>query len=598
MKNLTKNLLLWFLIFLLAVFLYGIFENQGALNYKIKYISYSQFLKAVENGKIGKVTIKGQKVTGVLEPEKENFYTYIPPGDQEVIKLLKQKGIEIDVKPSGENSWWTNFLVSWLPLIVLIGFWIFFFKQFQPGNKPFMFGRSKARMIKPGETKVTFKDVAGIEEVKEELKEVVEFLKNPQKFTRLGARIPKGILLVGPPGTGKTLLAKAVAGEAGVPFFSISGSDFVEMFVGVGAARVRDLFSQAKANAPCIIFIDEIDAVGRQRGAGLGGGHDEREQTLNQLLVEMDGFNTEEGIVVLAATNRPDILDPALLRPGRFDRQIIVPPPDLKGREEILKLYAKKFKISKNVDLKALAKATPGFTGANLESMLNEAALIAAKKGKEEIEMEDIEEAKDKILMGKERKGMVLSEEEKKIIAYHEAGHALVAHYLPDPDPVHKISIIPRGQALGVTQQLPIDDKHIYTEDFILKKITVLLGGRVSEELVFNKISTGAQDDLKKATQLARKMICQWGMSKRLGPLTFGKMEEPIFLGKEIFHIKDYSEETARLIDQEVKEIVLNCYKKAKEILNNYIDKLHKIAKALLEEETIDREKFLALLGE
>ncbi|MCC6048929.1 MAG: ATP-dependent zinc metalloprotease FtsH, partial [Thermodesulfobacterium sp.] len=425
---------------------------------------------------------------------------------------------------------------------------------------------------------------------------VVEFLKNPHKFTRLGARIPKGILLVGPPGTGKTLLAKAVAGEAGVPFFSISGSDFVEMFVGVGAARVRDLFAQAKAHAPCIIFIDEIDAVGRMRGAGLGGGHDEREQTLNQLLVEMDGFDTAEGIVVLAATNRPDILDPALLRPGRFDRHIYVPPPDVNGREAILKIYAKKVKLAPNVDLRVIAKSTPGFTGANLENLMNEAALIAAKKGKELVDMEDLEEAKDKILMGKERKGYAMSEEEKKIIAYHEAGHALVAYYLPDPDPVHKISIIPRGMALGITQQLPLDDRHIYTEDYLLKKIIVLLGGRASEELIFNMLSSGARDDLKRATQIARKMVCEFGMSKTLGPLTYGKTEEQVFLGKELFQLKDYSEETARLIDLEIRNIITECYQKAKTILTTYVDKLHLVANTLLEEETIEAERFKLLL--
>ncbi|RKX62147.1 MAG: cell division protein FtsH, partial [Thermodesulfobacteriota bacterium] len=557
-------------------------------------ISYSEFLEKVNNDEIKEVTIKGKKITAKLSSGK-NITTYAPE-DNELIPLLKSKNIKIIVKPENQNSWITSFLISWLPFLVLIVLWIVFLKQLQPGNKPFSFVRSRAKLIKEGDTKVTFNDVAGIEEVKEELQDIVEFLKNPQKFTKLGARIPKGILLVGPPGTGKTLLAKAVAGEAGVPFFSISGSDFVEMFVGVGAARVRDLFAQAKTHAPCIVFIDEIDAVGRQRGAGLGGGHDEREQTLNQLLVEMDGFDTNEGIVVLAATNRPDILDPALLRPGRFDKQVIVPPPDLNGREAILKLYAKKFKIDESIDFRALAKSTPGFTGADLENMLNEAALIAAKKGKEKVEIDDLEEAKDKIIMGKERKGLVLNEEERKIIAYHEAGHALVAYYLPDPDPVHKISIIPRGQALGVTQQLPLDDRHIYTEDYILKKITVLLGGRVSEEIVFNKVSSGAQDDLKKATQIARKMVCTWGMSKRLGPLTFGRSEEHIFLGKELFQIKDFSEETARIIDEEIKNIILNCYEKAKTIITQYLNKLHKVAQALLEEETLDAEKFKLLL--
>ncbi len=592
MQRFGKAIIVWVIIGILLILAYNFFYTQNF--YPVSHVSYTSFLEKVEKGKVKEVIIQGDKVTGILKTG-EKVITYIPQ-DKEFIPLLKKKGIDIVVKPEAQNNWITNFLISWLPFIILILLWFLFLRQMQPGNKPFSFARSRAKLLKEGESKVTFKDVAGVEEAKEELQEVVEFLKNPQKFTRLGARIPKGVLLIGPPGTGKTLLAKAIAGEAGVPFFSISGSDFVEMFVGVGAARVRDLFNQAKSHAPCIIFIDEIDAVGRQRGAGLGGGHDEREQTLNQLLVEMDGFDSAEGIVVIAATNRPDILDPALLRPGRFDRQVIVPPPDLNGREAILRLYAKKFKVAPNIDFKALAKATPGFTGANLENMLNEAALIAAKKGKDLIEMEDIEEAKDKILMGKERKGFILNEEEKKIIAYHEAGHALVAYYLPDPDPVHKISIIPRGQALGITQQLPIDDRHIYTEDYLLKKITVLLGGRVSEEIVFNKISTGAQDDLKKATQIAKKMVCDWGMSKRIGPLAFGRGEEHIFLGKELFQIKDYSEETARVIDEEIKNIVHNCYEKAKSIVNQYIAKLHKVAETLLEEETIDAEKFKLLL--
>ena len=596
MKNIGKTFIIWIVISILVLLLYNfLFTERGFYStFHTTNISYSEFLEKVNKDEIKEVTIKGKKITAKLSSGK-NITTYAPE-DNELIPLLKSKNIKIIVKPENQNSWITSFLISWLPFLVLIVLWIVFLKQLQPGNKPFSFVRSRAKLIKEGDTKVTFNDVAGIEEVKEELQDIVEFLKNPQKFTKLGARIPKGILLVGPPGTGKTLLAKAVAGEAGVPFFSISGSDFVEMFVGVGAARVRDLFAQAKTHAPCIVFIDEIDAVGRQRGAGLGGGHDEREQTLNQLLVEMDGFDTNEGIVVLAATNRPDILDPALLRPGRFDKQVIVPPPDLNGREAILKLYAKKFKIDESIDFRALAKSTPGFTGADLENMLNEAALIAAKKGKEKVEIDDLEEAKDKIIMGKERKGLVLNDEERKIIAYHEAGHALVAYYLPDPDPVHKISIIPRGQALGVTQQLPLDDRHIYTEDYILKKITVLLGGRASEEIVFNKVSSGAQDDLKKATQIARKMVCTWGMSKKLGPLTFGRSEEHIFLGKELFQIKDFSEETARIIDEEIKNIILNCYEKAKTIITQYLNKLHKVAQALLEEETLDAEKFKLLL--
>jgi len=596
MKNFGKTLAIWIVISVLVLIFYNFFFSEKGFypTLNTNNVSYSEFLEKVNNDQIKEITIEGKKITGKLS-SGDQIVTYAPD-DTELIPLLKKKNIKIVAKPENQNSWITSFLISWLPFLILIVLWIVFLKQLQPTNKPFSFIKSRAKLIKEGNTKVTFNDVAGIEEVKEELQDIVEFLKNPQKFTKLGARIPKGILLVGPPGTGKTLLAKAIAGEAGVPFFSISGSDFVEMFVGVGAARVRDLFSQAKANSPCIVFIDEIDAVGRQRGAGLGGGHDEREQTLNQLLVEMDGFDTGEGIVVLAATNRPDILDPALLRPGRFDRQVFVPPPDVNGREAILRLYAKKFKVDESIDFKSIAKGTPGFTGADLENMLNEAALLAAKKGKEKIGTEDLEEAKDKILIGKERKGVILNEEERKIIAYHEAGHALVAYYLPDPDPVHKISIIPRGQALGVTQQLPLDDRHIYTEEYLLKKITVLLGGRVSEELVFNKVSSGAQDDLKKATQIARKMVCNWGMSKKLGPITLGRSEEHIFLGKEMFQIKDFSEETARIIDEEIKNIVLSCYEKAKTILTQYLYKLHKIAQTLLEEETIDADRFKLIL--
>jgi cell division protease FtsH len=596
MKNFGKTLAIWIVISVLVLIFYNFFFSEKGFypTLNTNNVSYSEFLEKVNNDQIKEITIEGKKITGKLS-SGDQIVTYAPD-DTELIPLLKKKNIKIVAKPENQNSWITSFLISWLPFLILIVLWIVFLKQLQPTNKPFSFIKSRAKLIKEGNTKVTFNDVAGIEEVKEELQDIVEFLKNPQKFTKLGARIPKGILLVGPPGIGKTLLAKAIAGEAGVPFFSISGSDFVEMFVGVGAARVRDLFSQAKANSPCIVFIDEIDAVGRQRGAGLGGGHDEREQTLNQLLVEMDGFDTGEGIVVLAATNRPDILDPALLRPGRFDRQVFVPPPDVNGREAILRLYAKKFKVDESIDFKSIAKGTPGFTGADLENMLNEAALLAAKKGKEKIGTEDLEEAKDKILIGKERKGVILNEEERKIIAYHEAGHALVAYYLPDPDPVHKISIIPRGQALGVTQQLPLDDRHIYTEEYLLKKITVLLGGRVSEELVFNKVSSGAQDDLKKATQIARKMVCNWGMSKKLGPITLGRSEEHIFLGKEMFQIKDFSEETARIIDEEIKNIVLSCYEKAKTILTQYLYKLHKIAQTLLEEETIDADRFKLIL--
>ncbi len=561
-------------------------------------ISYTDFITMVEKGQITEVTIEGKEIRGVLGDKNEIFYTYVPDGDNELISLLRKAGVRINVKPHQDNPWYLTLLVSWLPMLLLIGVWIFFMRQMQAGSgRAFSFGRSRAKMISGEQVKVTFKDVAGVDEAKEELQEVIEFLKDPQKFTKLGGRIPKGILLVGPPGTGKTLLAKAIAGEAGVPFFSISGSDFVEMFVGVGAARVRDLFTQAKKNAPCIIFIDEIDAVGRHRGAGLGGGHDEREQTLNQLLVEMDGFEGNEGIIVIAATNRPDILDPALLRPGRFDRQVVVPPPDVKGREKILKVHTKRVPLGPDVDLSIIAKSTPGFTGADLENLVNEAALIAARKGKSQVSMEDFEEAKDKILMGRERKTAVISEEEKRITAYHEAGHTMVAKLLPGTDPVHKVSIIPRGQALGITQQLPLDERHTYPKDYLLKRLMVLLGGRAAEEIVFNECTTGAGNDIERATEIARRMVCEWGMSDKLGPVAFGQRQEHVFLGKEISQIKNYSEATALAIDNEIREIVLQCYQKAKQLLEENIELLHKLAQALLEKETLDGPAIDEILG-
>ena len=500
--------------------------------------------------------------------------------------------MDITAKPKDENSWYTTFLISWLPMLVLVGIWIFFMRQMQAGGgKAMSFGKSRARLMTENTVKITFADVAGIEEAKEEVSEIIDFLKDPKKFTRLGGRIPKGVLLVGAPGTGKTLLARAIAGEAGVPFFSISGSDFVEMFVGVGAARVRDLFIQAKKSAPCIIFIDEIDAVGRHRGAGLGGGHDEREQTLNQLLVEMDGFEANEGVILIAATNRPDVLDPALLRPGRFDRQVVVPVPDLKGREAILKVHTRRTPLAESVDLSILARGTPGFSGADLENLANEAALFAARRGSDLVTMPDFEQAKDKVLMGTERKSLILTERERRNTAYHEAGHTLVARLTPGTDPIHKVTIIPRGRALGLTQQLPIDERHTYPKDYLVSTLTVLLGGRAAEELVFQQFTTGAGNDLERATDLARKMVCNWGMSEELGPVTFGKREEHIFLGREFAQSKDFSEETARLIDDAIKNLVLSASRRALDVLSSHRAQLEGLAQGLLDKETLDSQE-------
>jgi cell division protease FtsH len=521
------------------------------------------------------------------------------PRDTDVIKKLTEKGVEIQAKPEEETPWYMSILISWFPMLLLIGIWIFFMRQMQVGGgKAMSFGKSRARLLSETSRKVTFQDVAGIDEAKEELQEIVEFLKDPKKFTRLGGRIPKGVLLVGAPGTGKTLLARAIAGEAGVPFFSISGSDFVEMFVGVGASRVRDLFLQGKKSAPCIIFIDEIDAVGRHRGAGLGGGHDEREQTLNQLLVEMDGFESNEGVILISATNRPDVLDPALLRPGRFDRQVVVPVPDIRGREGILKVHLQNKPLAADVDALQLAKGTPGFSGADLENLVNEAALLAARHDKNAIDMADFEEAKDKVMMGLERKSMILSEEDKRNTAYHEAGHALVARLLPGTDPVHKVTIIPRGRALGLTQQLPQDDRHTYSRDFLVNSICILMGGRVAEELIFQSRTTGASNDIERATQLARRMVCEWGMSDTMGPLTFGKREEQIFLGREIAQHRDYSEQTAITIDQEVRRIIEENYQRAYQLLNDNMEILHAMAQALLEKETIDIKDINQILAD
>lgn len=592
MNPFYKNLALWLVISLLMVMLFQIFKQPGK---GAASVSYSDFLSMVENGSVVQVTIQGDNISGISA--QGPFKTYAPK-DPELIKLLRSKGVKITAKPKEDSSWFQVFL-SWVPMLLLIGVWIFFMRQMQVGGgKALSFGKSRARLMTDSQEKVTFEDVAGIEEAKEELQEIVEFLRDPRKFTRLGGRIPKGVLLMGAPGTGKTLLARAIAGEAGVPFFSISGSDFVEMFVGVGASRVRDLFVQGKKHAPCIIFIDEIDAVGRHRGAGLGGGHDEREQTLNQLLVEMDGFESNEGVILISATNRPDVLDPALLRPGRFDRQVVVPVPDLKGREGILKVHLRKKLVADDVDVSVLARGTPGFTGADLENMVNEAALMAARRGKDRVEMQDFEDAKDKVLMGTERKSMIISEEERKTTAYHEAGHTLVAKLLPNTDPIHKVTIIPRGRALGVTQQLPMDEKHTYPKEYLVNNITILMGGRAAEELVLNIQTTGAGNDIEKASELARKMVCEYGMSERLGPLTFGKREEQIFLGREIAQHRDYSELTAQRIDEEVRDLVTGAYNKAKRLINDNIDILHKMAKALLEKETLDSKDIDEIMAE
>jgi cell division protease FtsH len=598
-----KTVLLWLLLILMFVTVYQMF-NGGAKTPEQK-IAFGSFMQEVQNNpeNIKNVTIKGEHWTGEFK-KGGRFRTVGPVPTAEILTKLDHAGkdqktsISYEIEEKEESSLLASILVSWLPVVALMVIFFLFMRQIQAGGgKAMSFGKSKAKLLGEHQNKVTFADVAGVEEAKDEVEEIIAFLKDPKKFTRLGGRIPKGVLMMGPPGTGKTLLARAIAGEAGVPFFSISGSDFVEMFVGVGASRVRDLFEQGKKNAPCIIFIDEIDAVGRHRGAGLGGGHDEREQTLNQLLVEMDGFESNEGVILIAATNRPDVLDPALLRPGRFDRRIVVPRPDVKGREGILRVHARRVPIEPDVDLQIIAKATPGFSGADLESLVNEAALLAARKDKDRVSMIDFEEAKDKVLMGPERKSMVISEREKRTTAYHEAGHALVAKLLPGSDPVHKVTIIPRGPALGVTQQLPAEDRLSYTKEWAENRIAICMGGRIAEELIFGQITTGAGNDIEKATELARKMVCEWGMSERLGPLTFGKKEEAPFLGRDFAHHQDYSEETARHIDDEVKRIVTAGYAIAKQTLVDNLELLKKIAEALLEHETIDGEDIEVLLA-
>jgi len=586
-----KNIALWLVICLMVVMLFQVFKQpeRGSAS-----LSYSEFLSMVERGNVVQVTIQGDNISGISA--QGSFRTYAPK-DAELIRLLRSKDVKITAKPEDDSGWF-QVLLSWVPMLLLIGVWIFFMRQMQVGGgKALTFGKSKARLMTDSQEKVTFQDVAGIEEAKEELQEIIEFLRDPRKFTRLGGRIPKGVLLVGAPGTGKTLLARAIAGEAGVPFFSISGSDFVEMFVGVGASRVRDLFLQGKKHAPCIIFIDEIDAVGRHRGAGLGGGHDEREQTLNQLLVEMDGFESNEGVILISATNRPDVLDPALLRPGRFDRQVVVPVPDVKGREEILRVHVKKTILGDNVDVQTLARGTPGFTGADLENMVNEAALMAARRGKDRVEMTDFEDAKDKVLMGAERKSMIISDQEKRTTAYHESGHTLVAKLLPDTDPIHKVTIIPRGRALGLTQQLPLDEKHTYPKEYLLNSLCILMGGRAAEEIVLGIQTTGAGNDIERATGLARKMVCDFGMSDSLGPLSFGKKEDQIFLGREIFQHRDYSELTAQKIDEEVRTIVTDAYRKTSTLIKDNLEALHRLAGALLEKETLDGKQIDEILA-
>ncbi len=585
MNSRVKNLLFWVVVGLFMILLFNLFSVPN--HAPEEEVIFSDFMAKLEKGAIERVIIKANHISGVLR-DKTRIRTY-SADYPDLVKVLREKDVQIEVKPPDENPWYITFLVTWGPFILFLGLWFFLMRQMQiGGNKALSFGKSRARMLTEERKKVTFADVAGIDEAKEEVLEIIEFLKDPRKFQKLGGRIPKGVLIVGPPGTGKTLLAKAIAGEAGVPFFSISGSDFVEMFVGVGASRVRDLFEQGKKHAPCIIFIDEIDAVGRLRGAGLGGGHDEREQTLNQLLVEMDGFDTTEGVILVAATNRPDVLDPALLRPGRFDRQVVVNRPDLRGRSEILKVHTKKVPIAANVELEKIARGTPGFSGADLENLVNEAALWAARQNKKEVEVVDFEMAKDKVLMGAERKSMILTDEEKRVTAYHEAGHALMAKLLPGTDPVHKVTIIPRGRALGVTMQLPTDDRHNYSKEFLYNTLAILMGGRVAEELVFKHVTTGAGNDLERATDLARKMVCEWGMSEKLGPLTFGQKEEAVFLGRDIASRRDFSDEVALEIDLEIKRFVTENYERAKRVLTEQMTSLKALAEALLEKEVLD----------
>ncbi|MGH9631543.1 MAG: ATP-dependent zinc metalloprotease FtsH [Bryobacteraceae bacterium] len=584
MNSNVKTAVLWIVLICVAVLLWVVVRTGRTSGEQ--QLTFTEFMRDVDAGKVKSVTISGNQVQGEYT-DRTKLETVIPLNYPDIYKTLREKNVNMDIKEASSGNW-VSILINAIPFVLLLAFWIFMMRQMQSGgNKALSFGKSRARLHSTQQKKVTFKDVAGVEEAKEELQEIIEFLREPQKFQKLGGRIPKGVLLIGPPGTGKTLLARAIAGEANVPFFSISGSDFVEMFVGVGASRVRDLFEQGKKNAPCIIFIDEIDAVGRHRGAGLGGGHDEREQTLNQLLVEMDGFESNEGVILVAATNRPDVLDPALLRPGRFDRRVVVGRPDVKGRELILRVHTKKSPLSDDVDLAVIARGTPGFAGADLANLVNEAALVAARQNRKVVTQADFELAKDKVIMGVERKSLIISDEEKKNTAYHEAGHALVAMMVPHADPLHKVTIIPRGMALGLTMQLPLDDKHCYNKDYLNAQLAILMGGRIAEELFMNHITTGAGNDIERATDLARKMVCEWGMSE-LGPMSFGKKEEQIFLGREIAQHRDYSEATAIRIDEQVRGLVQGGYGKAKEIIEERREALVRIAEALLDREVLD----------
>ena len=585
MNSRSKNILFWVVIGAFMILLFNVLNTPQHI--PTQEIAFSDFITKLEEGEVREVTITNHKITGALK-EGTPFTTYAVDYP-DLVSLLREHEVRIEARPEDDHPWYITFLVTWGPFILFLGLWFFLMRQMQVGgNRALSFGKSRARQLTEDRKKVTFADVAGIEEAKNEVLEIVDFLTDPEKFQKLGGRIPKGVLIMGPPGTGKTLLAKAIAGEAGVPFFNISGSDFVEMFVGVGASRVRDLFEQGKKNAPCIIFIDEIDAVGRLRGAGLGGGHDEREQTLNQLLVEMDGFGTTDGVILIAATNRPDVLDPALLRPGRFDRRVVVNRPDLKGRLEILKVHAKAVPVTGNVEMETIARGTPGFSGADLENLINEAALLAARQNKTAVDLKDFDLAKDKVLMGAERKSLVISDEEKRVTAYHEAGHTLMAKLIPGTDPVHKVTIIPRGQALGLTMQLPLEERHSHSRQFLYNNLAILLGGRVAEELVLNDITTGAGNDIERATELARKMVCEWGMSETLGPLTFGKKEEEIFLGREFATHRDYSEEVAMTIDKEVKNLILQSYERTRKTLKENMAALVALAQALLEKEALD----------
>ncbi len=589
MNPFYKNILLWGVLAALLFLAFDVISNNT--QNPVEEVPFSEFMKKVERGEIREVAVlKGEQAVHVVTTDNKEFKTFIilDALDSAMLAQFQAKGIRVSVDPKEHEAWYT-YVLTWLPMVIFVGIWIFFMRQMQlGGNKALSFGKSRAKLLTEDHRKFTFKDVAGVDEAREELQEIIEFLKDPQKFQKLGGKIPKGVLLVGPPGTGKTLLAKAIAGEADVPFLSISGSDFVEMFVGVGASRVRDLFEQGKKNAPCIIFIDEMDAVGRHRGAGLGGGHDEREQTLNQLLVEMDGFESNEGVIMIAATNRPDVLDPALLRPGRFDRQVVVARPDVRGRQGILDVHTRNIPMADDVDLSVVARGTPGFSGADLANLVNEAALLAARFDKVVVDMKDMEEAKDKVLMGKERRSVIITDEEKRVTAYHEAGHALISKLMPHTDPVHKVTIIPRGYALGLMQQLPEGDRSQVTKRFCLGRIAILLGGRVAEEIALDDIATGASDDLKRATELARKMVCEWGMSDTMGPLVYGEKEEQIFLGREISRRQDYSEETAVKIDKEVHKFIFDALEMNRKMLRENIESLHAIAQALLEKEVLD----------